>query len=90
MSNSTADKRILRSPRIQPIDFHDNQFVPLILVSPDHGSVRYIWERRIMLKWEAINVPDHTCVLYVNTCGMYKCTVAGQEFRFEIKGKYCH
>lgn len=62
------------------------KLIPLLLISPNHGNVCYQWEKKETLEWEAIDVPNNTCVLYVKSCGMYKCTVDGEVYSFEVQG----
>lgn len=82
-----AEKRIVRSRKSQYLDPCDSKYVSLLLLSPDHGSVQYQWEKKGRHEWESIDVSNSTCVLYVKSCGIYKCTVAGEAHLFEVGGK---
>lgn len=85
-----AEGKILRSKQIQSFNPEVARFTPLILVMPDHGNVGYEWEKKGTSEWEAICVPRDTCILYVKSCGLYKCTVMGQEYQFDVRGIYLH
>ena len=58
---------------------------PLLVLSPHHGSVRYLWEKRGVTRWELVYTPSDTCILYVKSHGLYKCSVEGQV-EFEVIG----
>ena len=39
---------------------------PLLVLSPHHGSVRYLWEKRGVTRWELVYTPSDTfCMLKV-------------------------
>ena len=47
--------------------------MPLLVISPKHGRVSYMWERKGFYaeKWEIIKVPPYTSILYVDTTMEY-------------------
>lgn len=59
---------------------------PLLVLSPRHGSVCYLWEKRGVTRWELVYTPSDTCILYVKCCGIYKCSVEGEVVVFEVIG----
>ena len=66
--------------------------LPLLVVSPNHGKVKYKWEykSRYNDKWTRVEAPPYTCLLIVDTPRQYRCTV--DEFEefilFDVKGKH--
>ncbi|XP_065890569.1 uncharacterized protein [Dysidea avara] len=67
----------------------ENTSVPLVVISPNHGSVQYTWEQRLSYyldQWKTIRVPPWTCVLYASTVGQYRCTVEAVTITFDVKG----
>ena len=76
----------MRSKQVQHMDPSFSKLIPLLLISPHHGNYCYQWEKKAKSEWEAINVPSNTCVIYVQSCGNYKCTVAGELYSFEVRG----
>lgn len=62
---------------------------PLFVLSPNHGKTEYLWERKGNrgLEWTKIDVPSHTCLLYVDVAGEYKCTVESISINFHVQGK---
>ena len=71
-------------------------FATLLLLAPDHGRahVTYKWARRNERAgvWDPIDVPPHTCLLYIDQPGDYKCQMGGSSFYFTVlcKGKTVH
>ena len=60
----------------------------LLVISPAHGRVQYIWEKRSKEtdEWEKSDVPTHTCLLYVDTAKQYRCTFDGTSIVFNVQG----
>ena len=79
---------MVRSQRLQTIKSVDD-FATLLVLSPRHGSVAYTWEKKRDRAWETIDVPS-TCVLYVNSAGIYRCRVENGSYYFEVTGKIIH
>lgn len=63
---------------------------PLIVISPNHGHVLYAWEKKKenTENWESVNVPSHTCILYIDTAMQYRCNVNGKSVLFNVQGSY--
>ena len=51
----------------------------LLILVPDHGHVRYKWERHNKRAgvWDLIEVPPYTCLLYVDQPGDYRYQMGG-------------
>ena len=66
--------------------------MPLLVISPKHGRVSYMWERKGFYaeKWESIKVPPYTSILYVDTAMEYKCTVDDTSVVFKVQGQIVH
>lgn len=77
-----AERRVVLSERTQSLD--NLKCAHLLVVSPDHGSVEYRWERKDVLEWVHVKVPSDTCLLYARCQGMYRCLVAGDVYNFEV------
>lgn len=62
--------------------------VPLLVMTPKHGSVEYKWEkkRQWMDDWNLMKVPSYTCLVYVDTAAQYRCTVDSNTIEFNVKG----
>ena len=62
--------------------------VPLLVVSPKHGSVEYKWEkkRQWMDDCNLMKVPSYTFLIYVDTAAQYRCTVESTTIEFNVKG----
>ena len=60
--------------------------VPIFVVSPNHGSAKYCWEcKRIMSEeWESVHVPEHTCLIYADCVGQYRCHVDNYSVLFTV------
>ena len=60
--------------------------VPIFVVSPNHGSAKYCWEyKRIMSEeWESVRVPEHTCLIYADCVGQYRCHVDNYSVLFTV------
>lgn len=82
----SLERRIVRSHKQQNIESTDD-FATLLVLSPRHGSVTYTWQKKGDWAWEAIDVIPSTCVLYVNSTGMYRCTVENDSYYFQVTGK---
>lgn len=76
-----------RSKKVLHLDPHASKCIPLLILSRDHGTVSYHWDKKGPVSWEPLSATYNTCVLYVKLCGIYKCTVGGEEYVFEVKGK---
>lgn len=60
---------------------------PLLVVSPFHGKVKYIWKYQIYMdEWNLIQVPPYTYLLFVDTARKYRYTVEGKTVLFSVKG----
>ena len=85
------EKKIVRSNKRQVLNSVDG-FATLLLLSPNHESATYTWEKKGDWVWEMLNVPS-TCIVYVNSTGTYRCTVGDKSYYFEVAGKsynYCN
>ena len=80
-----AEKRLVHSEKVQEIDPVRN-VAPLLVLSPHHGSVCYLWEKRGVTQWELVYTPSDTCILYAKCRGIYKCSVEGEAVEFEVIG----
>ncbi len=80
-----AEKRLVHSETIQEID-PMRKVAPLLVLSPHHGSVCYLWEKRGVARWELVFTPADTCILYAKCRGIYKCSVEGEVVEFEVIG----
>ena len=52
------------------------------------GKVEYKWEYKSIYidKWNVIQVPSYTCLLYVDTARKYRYTVERRTVLFDVKG----
>ena len=80
-----AEKQLVHSKKVQEID-PVKKVAPLLVLSPHHGSVCYLWEKRGVTRWELVYTPSDTCILYAKSRGLYKCSVEGQVVEFEVIG----
>ena len=80
-----AEERLIHSKKVQELD-PLKKVAPLLVLSPHHGSVCYLWEKRGVTRWELVYIPSDTCILYAKCRGMYKCSVGGQVVEFEVIG----
>ena len=84
--------RITRTSKCQLLDTF-NMFATLLLY---HGCahVTYKWARHNERAgvWDPIDVLLHTCLLYIDQPGDYKCQMGGSSFYFTVlcKGKTVH
>ena len=65
--------------------------MPLLVISPRHGQACYTWERKTgphTEKWESINVPPYTAILYIDTAMQYRCTVDDTSVVINVQGKW--
>ena len=81
----SLERRVIRSHRQQKISSTDD-FATLLVLSPRHGLVTYTWQKKGDWAWEVIDIPS-TCVLYVNSTGVYRCTVENDCYHFQVTGK---
>ena len=61
--------------------------VPLFAISPNHGKVRYQWDRKNFLApdWVPLNVPTSTCLLFVDSVGKYRCSFDSETIEFQVR-----
>ena len=38
--------------------------------------------------WEPLDLTSNACAIYVNTGGMFKCTVDEKDYLFQVCGEY--
>lgn len=74
--------RITRTSKCQVLDCY-TMFATLLVLAPNHGQVTYKCNARTGV-WNPIEVPPHTCLLYVDQAGDYRCQMGGQTFYFTI------
>ena len=62
--------------------------IPLVVIDPNHGTAIYTWEKKQPHdnSWKKIDVPSHTCLLYVDTTMQYRCSVDDKVVVFNVKG----
>lgn len=77
---------VIKSSPIQCL-LPSTNYASLLVLSPLHGCIKYKWERKNMLTWVGVDVPPSTCILYVNSCGKYRCTIGGDQYCFDVHGK---
>ena len=80
-----TEKKVLRSLSVVTMT---KPPAALLVVSPSHGKAKYRWEYKSIYvdKWNLIEVPWYTCLLFVDTARKYRCTVEGQMVVFDVKG----
>ena len=78
-----AGETYIRSEAI--CSLNANRCAPLLVISPDHGAVSYVWELNSAAE-DVIPVYANTPLLFVDTCGSYKCTVGNKVFNFQVEG----
>lgn len=79
-----ADNRVILSENKQ---YLDRKHASLLVVSPQHGNVIYTWEKIDSSgNWVKVKVPVETCLLYAWSKGLYRCTVSGEFYNFEVSG----
>ena len=88
MSLSFSETRLVHSET--SLELAENASVPLLVISPSHGKVKYKWEQRksFMGDWEVVKVPHWTCLLYVTSANQYRCTVETSTIIFDVKKGY--
>lgn len=79
------ERRVILSEKIQRIN-PDLGCACLLVVAPDHGNLRYTWERKDDSKWVSVIVPKDTCLLYTRCEGMHSCKVSGEVYYFKVTG----
>lgn len=58
----------------------------LLCISPSHGRVHYTWEKNVFSAWEKMDLPPHTCLLFVERRGTYRCSVGDDTVTFKVIG----
>ena len=84
---STYRKKLVHSSTCSVL-MDPQEPLPLLVLSPNHGMVEYLWEYKsnYSQQWCKLEVPTTTCLLYIDTVRKYKCTVDGNEVIFYVKG----
>ena len=59
----------------------------LLCISPSHGRVLYTWEKSVFSAWEKMDLPPHTCLIFVGGRGTYRCSVGDDTVTFKVIGK---
>lgn len=77
-----ADSRLVHCGKTQRIN-RVSRHATLLVISPNHGSVSYSWEK---IGEDYTYIPSDSCVVYVKSVGMYQCTVGEDKVQFEVKG----
>lgn len=87
-SLSFSETRLVHSET--SLELAENGSVPLLVISPSHGNVKYKWEQRtsFMGEWKMVKVPPWTCLLYVTLANQYRCTVETSTILFDVKKGY--
>ena len=70
-SLSFSETRLVHSQT--SLELAENGPLPLLVIFPNHGNVKYKWEQRTCCigEWEMVEVPPWTCLLYVMLANQY-------------------
>lgn len=58
----------------------------LVVISPKHGKLDYVWEKKGVEEIDDVFFPYNTSVLYVQSAGVYQCTIGGETIEFKVQG----
>lgn len=79
-----AEKRVVHGETTLMLDTTP---VPVFTISPNHGKIGYKWEKKRLLSpdWICIDVPERTCLLFVDEPGKYRSSFENESIVFEVK-----
>lgn len=63
-----------------------SKYATLVVISPEHGQLDCVWEKKGLEGMDDAYLPYNTSVLYVQSTGTYQCTVGGESIEFKVQG----
>ena len=63
-----------------------SKYATLVVISPEHGRLDYVWEKKGVEGMDDTYLPYNTSVLYVQSTGLYQCTIGEECIEFKVQG----